>query len=133
MAANKVTMKLDGMDALQRAITKAPEAAKNHAKDAVSKSTFAIFSRMQSRWTGGPYSVGGLRLGMRWSAPGLTGRITIDQGSFYWKYLEYGTVKMRAKPAIRPSTEEESGTFIKRMESFGQKLERDWSNGGGVL
>jgi phage protein, HK97 gp10 family len=126
-------MKLEGMEALQRAITNAPDAAKRHSQDAVSRSTFAIFNRMQSRATGGPYSTGGLRMAMRWSAPGLTGRVTIDPGAFYWKFLEYGTVHMTARPFIRPSTEEESGTFIRRMQDFEAKLERDWSSGGGIL
>lgn len=119
------------MDALQRAITRAPEAAKNHSKDAVSKSTFAIFSRMQVRSSDGPYSRGGIRMGMRWSAPGLTGNITIDAGAYYWKYVEYGTVHMKAKPFVRPSTEEEANTFIRRMQDFGMTLDRLW--GGGTL
>lgn len=133
MATSKVTMKLEGMEALQRAIVNAPEAAKNHSKDAVSRSTFAIYNKMRARWSGGPYSTGGLVLALGWSAPGLTGRITIGPGAFYWRFLEYGTVHMKAKPAIRPSTEEESTTFIKRMQDFGDKLERDWSSGGGLL
>ncbi len=117
-------MKLEGMEALQRAITNAPELAKNHAKDAVSRSTFAVYNRMRSR---APRDTGGLQMEIRWTAPGLTGRITID-GAFYWKYLEYGTVKMTARPFIRPSTEEESNNFIKRMQDFGSKLERSWGS-----
>jgi phage protein, HK97 gp10 family len=123
MATTRITMKLEGMEALQRAITDAPDQAKAHSQDAVSKSTFAVFSKMQAR---APHDTGGLRMAMRWSAPGLTGRITIDAGAFYWRFLEYGTVKMTARPFIRPSTEEESSNFIRRMQDFGNKLERSW-------
>jgi HK97 gp10 family phage protein len=125
MATTKTTIALEGMEALQRAIVRAPEMAKNHSKDAASRSTFAIYNRMTAH---APRRTGGLILGIRWKAPGLTGSITID-GAPYWRFLEYGTVHMRARPFIRPSTEAESDTFIRRMRDFGDRLERDWSSG----
>lgn len=131
MATTKVTMTLEGMAALQRAITEAPDSAKAHSKDAVSKSTFAIFSRIQA-WANAHRRTGGLSLGIRWKAPGLTGTISIDPGSFYWIFLEYGTVHIRARPGVRPAVESESNNFIRRMQDFGRKLERDWSSGSAI-
>jgi HK97 gp10 family phage protein len=124
-------MTLEGMDELQRAITNAPDAAKRHSQQAVSRSTFAIFSRIQA-WASAHRRTGGLLMGINWKAPGLTGSVTIDN-AFYWRFLEYGTVNMKARPGVRPAAEQESETFIRRMQDFGDKLERDWSSGGGLL
>jgi HK97 gp10 family phage protein len=35
----------------------------------------------------------------------LSAIVGIDKSAFYWKFWEYGTVKMEARPSVRPAKE----------------------------
>jgi HK97 gp10 family phage protein len=126
MAQSKVTMDLKGFEHLQAAIKRAPELVKEHAFDAVAKTTFASGQRMRATVA---VKTGRLKRGISTSARGLNGRVLIDPDLFYWRFLEYGTVNMAARPFIRPSAEAEAPHYLDRLRAFVPKLERDWSSG----
>lgn len=122
----KVTMKLDGMEALQRAIVAQPVRVKAYASDAVSASTFAIAQRMRATV---PVRSGVLKSQITpiVGRASLSARIEIAPEAFYWRFVEYGTVRVGARPFIRPAADQESTTFIGRIRDIGEKLERDFA------
>ncbi len=129
MARTKVTMTLDGLQALQRAITSAPAVVRTHASSAVAASSFAI---AQSARALAPVATGTLRANIISSrvVGGLTGSVGLaSKEAFYWRFVEYGTVNAPARPFFRPAAETESGPFIQRMRAIGPRLERDLSAG----
>ena len=126
----KTTMSLHGFEALQRAIKQAPELVRVHAADVVAKTAFASYRRMLATV---PVATGNLRRSLDWSNRGLSGRVVIKPEGFYWRFIEYGTVKMPASPFIRPAAEAEAPIYIDRMRAIGPKLERAWPSGSTFL
>lgn len=126
----KVTMQLDGFDALKRATVECPEILRAHAGDAVAQTSFSTASRMKATVR---FRTGRLKGAIRSTSRGLNGRVLIDPSAFYWRFVEYGTVKMAASPFIRPSAEAEGPLYIHRMRAVGPKLERTWTSGGRFL
>ena len=122
----KVTVTLDGMDALKRAIRESPKELKRWSSDAVRQSTWSIADKMRRRV---PVNEGTLLGAIDARVPtqtGLTGSVDIGREGYYWRFLEYGTVKMPARPFVRPSAEEESNAYVSRFEDVARKLERFW-------
>lgn len=120
-------MKLEGIESLKRAVTESPKELKRWSSDAVRQSTWAIADKMRKR---APVRSGTLLSSIDARVPvatGLTGRVFIEGDAFYWRFLEYGTVKMTARPFVRPAAEEESNPYIERFRDVGRKLERFWS------
>lgn len=123
----KVTIQLDGMQALQRAITRAPDVVKAHAGDAVASTSFAVAQRAKAL---APVATGTLKGAITAQASkGLTGGVTIGPQAFYWRFVEYGTQRTSARPFLRTAAEMESNAFIQRMRAIGPKLEKDFSGG----
>lgn len=119
----KVT--LTGFKELQRTIQRAPDRITTYAGDAVKATAGAVSQRAKGL---APRDTGNLQRAIRSEASGTLGRVLID-GADYWRFVEYGTVHMAARPFIRTATETESSAFEQRVRDVGQKLERDWSTG----
>jgi HK97 gp10 family phage protein len=123
----KVTMKLEGMGQLQAALKSAPDRVKAHASSAVAASAFAIAQRARSMV---PVATGALKNDITSSTTGVSGRVGLaTRSSYYWRFVEFGTIHMPARPFFRPAAEAESEGFIQRMRAIGPKLERDLSTG----
>jgi HK97 gp10 family phage protein len=131
-----VTATLEGFEATKRAIAAVPEAAKALAADAIAKSTFAVEQAARARAPRG--LTGRLRAAITSKSTGTAGRVGIAPGfgiggrpgpEVYWRFVEYGTVRMPARPMFRPAAEQERDPFIRRMRDIGPKLERDLSRG----
>lgn len=125
----KVRVTLDGFEATRRALVRAPEVARVHASSAVAASTFAVSLLAQSlvRVDTGllKSSIGSTR-----TVSGLVGNVGItNRAAFYWRFVEFGTVKVPARPFFRPAAEQERSTFIQRMREIGPRMERDLSTG----
>jgi HK97 gp10 family phage protein len=127
----KVTMSLTGMDALQRALKTAPDTVQLYAADAVTKTGFAIAQRARALVPVG--ATGALKRAIA-SAPasttrsGPSGRVGLDSPEvFYWRYVEFGTVRVRARPFFRPAADAEADDYVARIRAIGPALERDLS------
>lgn len=121
-------MKLEGMESLMRAVTESPKELKRWSSDAVRQSTWAVADTMRKRV---PVRDGGLLRSIEAIVPvatGLTGRVMIGAEAFYWRFLEYGTVKMSARPFVRPAAEEESNPYVDRYHAIARKLEQFWGS-----
>lgn len=132
----KVTATLDGFEATKRAIAAVPEAAKALAADAVAKSTFSLEQTARALAPRGP--TGRLRAAITSKATATAGRVGIAPGfgtgrgpgpDVYWRFVEFGTVRVPARPMFRPAAERERDPFIRRMREIGPKLERNLSAG----
>ena len=125
----KVTMKLEGFEATRRALVKAPDVARVHASSAVATSTFAVAQRARSMV---PVDTGTLKSSIASSRTvnGLSGSVGLDnRAAYYWRYVEFGTRNMAARPFFRPAAEQERNAFIQRMREIGPKIERDLAGG----
>lgn len=125
----KVTMKLEGLETLQRALTAAPHALRRHTSDVIRETTWQVADRMRQRV---PVRTGTLLSEIEAHVPvtrGVVGRITIGPEAWYWRFVEYGTVRVPARPFIRPATDEESGPFLARINAMVPSLERDMITG----
>lgn len=143
---SKVTLKIEGMEALQAAIRTAPDRVKAYAGDAVALTTFAIAQRAKAL---APRDTGALQRSITASSRGLTGKVTIAEGgetiggrtvfgpgdmgrhrpAVYWRFVEFGTKRTAARPFLRPAAEAESEAYLQRFREVGRKLERDFSAG----
>jgi HK97 gp10 family phage protein len=126
MAKSTVTMSLHGFEAIQRAITQAPEQLKDLTADAVEKTTFATAQRMKATVK---VKSGKLKRSITAKSRGLNGRVLIEPDAFYWRFLEYGTVHMSARPFVRPAAEAEDPHYIERLRAVCKKLEQLWPKG----
>jgi HK97 gp10 family phage protein len=125
----KVTMKLEGVEALQRAITAAPEAVARMTADVMAKTAFAIAQRAKVLV---PVRTGTLQRAIVSSATARSGRVGLEAGSpakRYWHMVEHGTVKMSAHPYFRPAADAEEPMFIRRIQDISTTLERGFASG----
>lgn len=131
-----VTATLEGFEATKRALASVPDKAKLLAADAVAKSTFAVEQSARAKASRG--LTGRLRAAITSKSTGTSGRVGIAPGfglngrpgpEIYWRFVEYGTVRVPARPFFRPAAEGEKDQYIKRMREIGPKLERDLSSG----
>lgn len=120
-------MKLEGFEATQRALLRVPDVARTHASSAVAASTFAVAQRARAIV---PVDTGTLKASIESSRTvnGLTGSVGVSSRDVgYWRFVEFGTRHMAARPFFRPAAEGESNAFIQRMRDIGPKIERDLS------
>lgn len=125
----RVTVKLDGFERTRKALQSAPEAARVHASSAVAVSTFALAQRARSLV---PVDSGTLKAAIDTSrtVSGLTGRVGISNAAaYYWRFVEFGTRNVSARPFFRPAAEQERNAFIARFRQIGSLIERDLANG----
>jgi phage protein, HK97 gp10 family len=127
----KVTMSLTGMEGLQRALKTAPDLVKAGAADAVLKTGFAIAQRARALV---PVRTGDLKDHIASASRGTSGRVGMGPGgrrktkpSVYWRYVEFGTRHMPARPFFRPATDAEAIGYVDRLRRVGRDLERDLS------
>lgn len=112
---------LRGMEELQRALRDNAEAVRALVGQAVAVTTFAIAQGVRA---GVPRASGLLAANISSRASGLSGAVEIGVDAFYWHFLEFGTVKLGARPFIRTAAEAESPVFERRLQDIAGRLER---------
>jgi len=127
-----VTIKIEGMEALQRALRQAPDVVRARAADAIQASSFAVAQRARGKV---PVDTGKLKAAIGSLARGLNGRVGITDTDMargparYWRFVEFGTVRTPAQPFFRPAADEEATPYVNRLRAIGVQLERDFSAG----
>ena len=136
-----VTLKLEGTEALARALRKLDEDARNEVKKAVDATGLSLRGAIVKKYQRGPatgeiYEKYNPRRTHQASAPGEapatdTGRLansvltedigplTIEVGTDveYGPYLEFGTRTIAPRPNWVPSVQEETPKYIRRVEA----------------
>lgn len=108
-----------------RALKMLPEAAKDAAQKVMDVTAFQVARLAASR---ARRRTGLLQGSIDWeSRPRSTSAVVGVRNplAFYWKFLEYGTVKMPPSPMFRPAAESQRGEHAGRLEQALRKAERD--------
>lgn len=113
----------------KRAAIKAlPEHLKDRLQKTSDTTAFQIVRMAEGK---APRRTGKLRAALTWkSRPStLSAIVGIEKAAFYWKFPEYGTVKMPARPFIRPAKEAMAADHDARLqqaiEQSLSQMERD--------
>ncbi len=132
---NKQTMTLEGLEPLKALVAKTPDLVKLFMGDVVSSTAYGVAQRAKALV---PVATGSLKRSITFTARGLNGRIGIASTEIfegdrrpdvYWRFVEFGTVRVPARPFFRPATEAESVDFERRIRGVATKIERDLSGG----
>jgi HK97 gp10 family phage protein len=123
MATVKVS--IEGMEDAQDALRRFPDQARDAMADVIQRTTFAARQRMLATAPRG--ETGRLRGSLTASARGLSGRVVMEGDAFYWRFLEYGTRYIAARPFVRPAAEAEANAVEGRIRDMVAKLERDFA------
>lgn len=136
----KVTVTVEGLEALKAAVQRCPDDARRHLSDVVQATAFSVAQRAKAL---APVDTGALKASIASTSRGLSGRVGLSGGmvrgkrpDIYWRFVEFGTVRTPARPLFRAATEAESSTFEKRLRDASAKIERNLGgsgSGGGLL
>ena len=121
----KVTMTLEGMGPLQRALKTAPDVVAELTSAAVTATSFAVAQRARAL-VPGPPARSKNRSARRRPGKRPVGR-RLESGppspdAFYWRFVEFGTVRHPARPFFRPAAEAESTDYVARIRAIGPQL-----------
>lgn len=102
------------MQECNRALRRLPDFAQAEAQKTIDTTAFQIARLAASK---APFRFGTLKGAITWkSRPrSLSAVVAVDGDAFYWKYFEYGTVNMGARPMFRPAAEAMAGDHDQRM------------------
>lgn len=120
-------MTLEGFRFLEKALEKSPDLVRSFASSAVAASAYAIAERARSLV---PVATGELKSSIDYTRTrtSLTGSVGLSgKDTYYWRFVEFGTRNMAARPFFRPAAESERNVFVQRMRDIGPRLERDLS------
>lgn len=120
----KVTVQIEGMEGVRDALRRVPDQTRVLMADVIAKTAF---SARQRTIASAPRDSGQLRSSITSSSRGLSGRVDVAGLAHYWRFLEYGTVRIPARPFVRPAAEAESVVFEQRIRQAAARLERDFS------
>lgn len=124
-----------GLPAVTRALRQLPEAARDQTQGVMDVSAFNVSRGAQSR---AKRRTGVLADNIAWASRPrtLSAVVGVRRLAFYWKFLEYGTVKMPAQPFLRPAAEAERSDHSKRLTLALQRaltaMVQSSSRGGGT-
>lgn len=119
-----MTLKLEGAEELKRLLRQTPESIKSRVSGVIATSTFSVAARMRQS---APARTGKLSASITSDATGLRGRVFI--GAYYWHFIEFGTVRMPARPFVRPAVEMETPAFERGIRLVDRDVERDFTLG----
>ena len=120
-------MSIQGLEALQRALKDQTPRVRDMVAQAVAVTTFAVQQRIQATV---PRASGVLASHISSTSRGMSGRVEIGAEAWYWHFVEYGTVRMGAKPFIRPAAELEAPIFERRIKDIARRLEAEFGRTG---
>lgn len=102
-------------------LRKLPDATKVAAQQVMDVTAFQVMSRAKSLV---PVSTGVLKRGIQWkSRPATVSAVVgVTESAlygrfdpFYWKFVEYGTVRVPARPFMRPAAQAAEGDHERRL------------------
>ncbi len=110
-----------------RALKQLPDFAKVAAQEVMDVTAFRVWGNAQSRV---PRRTGFLASRLRWeSRPrSVSAVVGVEPDAYYWKYLEYGTKTIAARPFMRPSAMSEEANHQDRLEQALEKAANQMEN-----
>ena len=131
-----MAVQLIGLKEANRALRKLPDFAKAKAQEVMDVSAFQVARGAEAR---APRRTGQLAGDIEWEARprSLSAVVGVAHQSFYWKFLEYGTVKMGARPFMRPAAEavasDHESRLVRALTEAAHQVEREADIGLGRL
>lgn len=103
-----------GVKEANRALRALPEYVRVDVQQVIDVSAFHVWQAMRGR---ARRLTGRLIDAIKWASRprSLSAVVGVEAVAFYWKYLEYGTVKMAAKPFARPAAESQKPDHERRL------------------
>jgi HK97 gp10 family phage protein len=93
---------------------------KRAARDTIDAATHAALTEgqalAQEKLAGSGYNVDPFAARRKDFGPGEGGMVFVHSDQWYYRFLEYGTVFVQAKPFIRPAHRKMRKTFLSRMD-----------------
>jgi HK97 gp10 family phage protein len=125
------TMRLIGLESLQALLRTEPARVRSAVSRVIATTAFSLTQRARASV---PVDTGALQASLRSYASGMTGGVVVESGfirgrqpEVYWRFVEYGTVRVPARPFLRAAAESELPTFEARIRSLASDIERDLS------
>jgi HK97 gp10 family phage protein len=117
-----------GLNEANRALKQLPEFARGGLQQVMDTTAFQLSRKASSH---ARRRAGLLQGAITWKSIGrwISALVLIDRAAFYWKFLEYGTVKMEARPFLRPAAESLAADHDRRLllalEQAADRVERE--------
>lgn len=130
-------LRMTGLDSLQRAMREQPARVRAGLQDLVAATSFAIAQRARANV---PVDTGAYKAAITTTnVSGLSGGVVIGSGvirgrrpEVYWRFVEFGTVHVPARPALRDAAQGEIQDVEARVQHLADAIERDLSSGGAL-
>src|SRR5688572_10139319 len=120
----QVRLKLEGMEQLQRQLAKAPDVVRKHVSTSVGLSTLRVMNRAKALVPVGATGILKREIDHDHKDGSLTGWVGIrSSAAFYWRFVEFGTQHVGARPFFRPAAEENQQAFIRDVQNAGPDIE----------
>jgi HK97 gp10 family phage protein len=134
--ATRSGVELIGLKEANRALRKLPDYAKAKAQEVMNVTAFQVARLAQAR---APRRTGQLIGDIAWASRprSLSAVVGVQAPSYYWKFLEYGTVRMGARPFMRPAADavdsDHEARLIRALTQAADQVEADAARGLGRL
>lgn len=121
------TIEIIGLKEANAALRKLPEFAKVQAQQTMDVTAFQVAQQAAAR---APVRTGLLKDSIQWrSRPrSLSAVVGVLARAFYWKFLEYGTVKLSPRPFLRPAADamraDHHARLLQALEKAATQVER---------
>jgi HK97 gp10 family phage protein len=123
-----MAIQIIGLKEANRALKRLPDYAKSEAQQAMNMTAFHIARFAEHR---APRRSGLLRSRIQWEARprSVSAVVGVRPDAYYWKFVEYGTKRMEARPFLRPAAEsqakEHGPRLLAALEKAADHVERD--------
>jgi HK97 gp10 family phage protein len=117
-----------GLKEANKALKRLPDHVRDKVQKTIDVTAFQMARKAEQH---APRLTGQLRSAIVWRPRprSLSAIVGIEPDAFYWKYLEYGTVKMKAKPFWRPAAEsmekDHENRMVQALEQALSAVERE--------
>lgn len=122
-----MSVKVEGLKEANAALRKLPEFARDDAQKVFDVTAFQVSRAAQAQ---APNKTGLLRRSIDWATRprSLSAVVTVAREAFYWRFVEFGTVKMPARPFFRPAAlsmrEDHHQRLIQALERAANKVKQ---------
>lgn len=123
-------VQLIGLREANAALKKLPQFAKDRAQKEMDTTAFHVSRRAQEKAPVRAVGGGTLKRSIRWASRprSVSAVVGVGPDAWYWKFLEYGTVKMGARPFMRPAAEsmdkDHESRLLRALERAADDVER---------
>lgn len=127
-----MSIEVIGLKEANRALKRLPEFAKANVQQTINVTASQLYRAASLK---APRRTGLLRASLDWQARprSLSAIVGARTVAYYWKFVEFGTVKMAARPFLRPAAEALKADHHARMVQTLEKAARQTERAQGTI